>query len=135
MIRTEQYQYVTYSGKRGSNPRHQAWEACTLPTELFPHIDNIIKELKGEIKNNQLLELRLLGLTSPLPQAEACGATPSRSCNSLRAYTLFSQLFTIDYSQSAIDFFPSRVRSFCYSRIFLQRQVQRGCRWARSHHG
>jgi hypothetical protein len=25
-----------WSGKRGSNPRHQAWEACTLPTELFP---------------------------------------------------------------------------------------------------
>ena len=27
---------VTWSGKRDSNPRHQAWEACTLPTELFP---------------------------------------------------------------------------------------------------
>ena len=26
------------SGKRDSNPRHQAWEACTLPTELFPHL-------------------------------------------------------------------------------------------------
>jgi hypothetical protein len=26
-----------WSGKRGSNPRPQAWEACALPTELFPH--------------------------------------------------------------------------------------------------
>ena len=24
------------SGKRDSNPRHLAWEANTLPTELFP---------------------------------------------------------------------------------------------------
>ncbi len=24
------------SGRRDSNPRHQAWEACTLPTELLP---------------------------------------------------------------------------------------------------
>lgn len=24
------------SGKRGSNPRPQAWEACALPTELLP---------------------------------------------------------------------------------------------------
>ena len=27
-----------WSGQRGSNPRHQAWEACTLPTELCPLI-------------------------------------------------------------------------------------------------
>ncbi len=26
-----------WSGQRGSNPRLQAWEACTLPTELCPH--------------------------------------------------------------------------------------------------
>ena len=25
-----------WSGQRDSNPRHQAWEACTLPTELCP---------------------------------------------------------------------------------------------------
>ena len=25
-----------WSGQRGSNPRPQAWEACTLPTELHP---------------------------------------------------------------------------------------------------
>ena len=25
------------SGKRDSNPRHPAWEAGALPTELFPH--------------------------------------------------------------------------------------------------
>ena len=26
-----------WSGKRGSNPRHPAWKASALPTELFPH--------------------------------------------------------------------------------------------------
>ena len=26
-----------WSGKRGSNSRHQPWQGCTLPTELFPH--------------------------------------------------------------------------------------------------
>src|SRR6185295_14628001 len=25
-----------WSGQRDSNPRHQAWEACTLPAELCP---------------------------------------------------------------------------------------------------
>ena len=27
----------TKSGRRGSNPRHQAWKACALPAELLPH--------------------------------------------------------------------------------------------------
>jgi hypothetical protein len=26
------------SGKRDSNPRHQPWQGCALPTELFPHL-------------------------------------------------------------------------------------------------
>ena len=26
-----------WSGKRGSNPRHQPWQGCALSTELFPH--------------------------------------------------------------------------------------------------
>src|SRR6476661_1446997 len=26
------------SGRRGSNPRHQAWKACALPTELLPQL-------------------------------------------------------------------------------------------------
>ena len=26
-----------WSGKRDSNPRHQPWQGCALPTELFPH--------------------------------------------------------------------------------------------------
>ncbi len=25
------------SGKRDSNPRHQPWQGCALPTELLPH--------------------------------------------------------------------------------------------------
>ena len=28
--------YEFWSGKRGSNSRHQPWQGCTLPTELFP---------------------------------------------------------------------------------------------------
>ena len=28
---------LRWSGRRDSNPRPQAWEACTLPTELRPH--------------------------------------------------------------------------------------------------
>ena len=27
---------ATQSGRRGSNPRHQAWKACALPAELLP---------------------------------------------------------------------------------------------------
>ena len=30
--------YHLWSGKRDSNPRLSAWEADTLPTELFPHL-------------------------------------------------------------------------------------------------
>src|SRR6266536_1447271 len=26
------------SGRRGSNPRHQAWKACALPAELLPRL-------------------------------------------------------------------------------------------------
>ena len=26
------------SGRRGSNPRHQAWKACALPAELLPRV-------------------------------------------------------------------------------------------------
>ena len=32
----------SWSGRRGSNPRHQAWEACTLPAELRPHIRGVL---------------------------------------------------------------------------------------------
>ena len=30
---------MNVSGKRGSNPRPKAWEAFTLPTELFPQFN------------------------------------------------------------------------------------------------
>ena len=29
-------QKIKWSGKRGLNPRHQPWQGCALPTELFP---------------------------------------------------------------------------------------------------
>ena len=28
---------ISVSGRRGSNPRHSAWKADALPTELLPH--------------------------------------------------------------------------------------------------
>ena len=28
--------FNAWSGRRGSNPRHQAWKACALPAELLP---------------------------------------------------------------------------------------------------
>ena len=31
-----QQKWILWSGKRDSNPRLQAWEACALPAELFP---------------------------------------------------------------------------------------------------
>ena len=31
----------TWSGKRDSNPRHSAWEADALPTELLPQLYNL----------------------------------------------------------------------------------------------
>ena len=35
-----EYNYLIFneSGKRDSNPRHPAWEASTLPTELLPPV-------------------------------------------------------------------------------------------------
>ncbi len=39
-----------WSGQRDSNPRHQAWEACTLPAELCPLIiENLLKS-KAKVK-------------------------------------------------------------------------------------
>ncbi len=29
---------IQQSGRRGSNPRHQAWKACALPAELLPQV-------------------------------------------------------------------------------------------------
>jgi hypothetical protein len=31
-----------WSGKRDSNPRHQPWQGCALPTELFPQFFHFI---------------------------------------------------------------------------------------------
>ncbi len=38
-----------WSGKRDSNSRPQAWEACALPTELFPQIQAILRRLIHKI--------------------------------------------------------------------------------------
>ena len=39
------------SGKRDSNPRHQPWQGCALPTELFPHF-SVLKTVTNIIVNN-----------------------------------------------------------------------------------
>jgi hypothetical protein len=37
-----------WSGQRDSNPRHQAWEACTLPAELCPLNFSFYKKVKAK---------------------------------------------------------------------------------------
>src|SRR3972149_5244780 len=34
---------IFWSGKRDSNPRHSAWKADALPTELFPQIFSALR--------------------------------------------------------------------------------------------
>ncbi len=34
-----------WSGKRGSNPRHSAWKADALPTELFPPVNGLARKV------------------------------------------------------------------------------------------
>ena len=41
---------VIDSGRRGSNPRHSAWEADTLPTELRPHVARTLPLLENRLK-------------------------------------------------------------------------------------
>ncbi len=44
---------IGWSGQRDSNPRHQAWEACTLPTELCPLGGSCGKKSNGEAQPGQ----------------------------------------------------------------------------------
>ena len=44
---------IFLSGRRGSNPRHSAWKADALPTELLPHF--VSKRLVNEIANLKIL--------------------------------------------------------------------------------
>jgi hypothetical protein len=41
---------VINSGRRGSNPRHSAWEADTLPTELRPRVARTLPLLENRLK-------------------------------------------------------------------------------------
>src|SRR5215207_2229124 len=58
-----------WSGQRDPNPRHQAWEACTLPTELCP----LKNSLSGE-KSSGRAPRRSRG-----PSGGDCGRLPIRS--------------------------------------------------------
>ena len=42
-----------WSGQRDSNPRHQAWEACTLPTELCPHGRSVVAAIIPPSRRSQ----------------------------------------------------------------------------------
>ena len=44
------YAQRKWSGRRVSNPRHQAWEACTLPAELRPLSGYMIEEQARQVK-------------------------------------------------------------------------------------
>ena len=50
--------FVFLSGKRGSNPWPQAWEACALPTELLPQCDNDIEPIPGLEPGTHALRMR-----------------------------------------------------------------------------
>ncbi len=39
-----------WSGKRDSNPRHQPWQGCALPTELFPQSTSEVIRGKVEVR-------------------------------------------------------------------------------------
>ena len=54
-----------WSGKRGSNPRHPAWEAGTLPTELFPlRVDVILALGTRGVKRRRLSDLSSVYFTT-----------------------------------------------------------------------
>ena len=67
-----------WSGKRGSNPRHQAWEACTLPTELFPPY----KHNKRIEERNQ--EVFYQGLSAPSTSKAVRNSPLSSYCRAQR---------------------------------------------------
>ena len=46
------------SGRRGSNPRHQAWKACALPAELLPHNQPCSPRGKWQKPNSNFRESR-----------------------------------------------------------------------------
>ena len=47
--------YEFWSGKRGSNSRHQPWQGCTLPTELFPHLRRLSRVIGGAKRSRTAL--------------------------------------------------------------------------------
>ena len=48
------------SGRRGSNPRHQAWKACALPAELLPQVQTPTSCIYANINHRQSHERRTL---------------------------------------------------------------------------
>jgi hypothetical protein len=55
-----EWAYKIWSGQRDSNSRHQAWEACTLPTELCPrpvHSRNKLIEKYSDVNIKILLSI------------------------------------------------------------------------------
>ena len=54
-----------WSGQRDSNPRHQAWEACTLPAELCPLNAQQVYLINSRENVKAFSGLRLDSPTSP----------------------------------------------------------------------
>lgn len=55
--------HLLSSGRRGSNPRHQPWKGCTLPTELLPR--RTAFTLFWPVVSNRLFRLSVVHRPSP----------------------------------------------------------------------
>ena len=49
-----------WSGQRGSNSPHPAWEAGALPNELYPHFVTAFGRLRGKDKSSEPRQIRAL---------------------------------------------------------------------------
>src|SRR5690242_13559760 len=82
-----------WSGRRGSNPRHAAWKAAALPTELLPPGADMIAAVRARLTGiPPLRRIRDGGATHshrprPTPHSAAGGARSMRR--------LSARLFTV----------------------------------------
>src|SRR6185295_2040286 len=63
--------YRQWSGKRDSNPRHSAWKADALPTELFPHTHRSWRGLDSNQRRRRAGRFTVCSLW-PLGYPSAC---------------------------------------------------------------
>ncbi len=129
---------LSWSGQRGSNPRHQAWEACTLPTELCPpsNIDHHHRSKEQQEESNH---------PDPRVRVAAC-SNPYQETRALsRSVPISIWRASHTMGRSASDAKPSKINKritnkfrdddfrkyfdFCYFLCHLKRS----CRLCRGH--